>query len=92
MDKEDKEVQQKAEEKKAKTEEGKGTKQVTKSDKKEESKETSSKNYYVIQEGDTLASISLRLYDTTKKVKEIMELNGIEDQDMIISGQKLLLP
>lgn len=97
-DKEGTEVKQKAEgvkkeeEKKAKTEETKQAKQEKKSNKTEQSKETSSKNYYVIQDGDTLASISLRLYHTTKKVKDIMELNGIEDQDMIISGQKLVLP
>ncbi|MDE6314151.1 MAG: LysM peptidoglycan-binding domain-containing protein [Lachnospiraceae bacterium] len=49
-------------------------------------------NYYVIQEGDTLAEISLRVYHTKKMVNKICEANGIEDVDKIFVGQKILLP
>jgi len=63
-----------------------------KSVKKDDSKETISENYYVVKEGDTLAGISIKLYGSTKRVKEIMGLNDIEDQNMIITGRKLKLP
>lgn len=49
-------------------------------------------NYYVIQEGDTLAEISIRVYHTKKMVDKICQANGIEDVDKIFVGQKILLP
>lgn len=49
-------------------------------------------NYYVIQEGDTLAEISIRVYHTKKMVYKICQANGIEDVDKIFVGQKILLP
>ncbi len=49
-------------------------------------------NYYVVQEGDTLADISYKLYQTYTKVKKIMELNNLDNQDLIYSGQKLIVP
>jgi len=48
--------------------------------------------YYVVQKGDSLLSVSQAVYGTESKVEEICELNGIEDMDMIYEGQKLLLP
>lgn len=48
--------------------------------------------YYIVQSGDTLADISYKLYNTYTKVKEIMELNNIENQDIIWVGQKLIVP
>ena len=48
--------------------------------------------YYVVVDGDTLADISYKLYQTYTKVKAIMELNNITDQDIIYSGQKLKVP
>ena len=48
--------------------------------------------YYTVKEGDTLADISHKLYNTYTKVKKIMELNGITDQDHIKIGQKLIVP
>lgn len=48
--------------------------------------------YYIVQKGDTLATISLKFYDTLDYVKKIMDLNKIEDQDHIVIGQKLVLP
>ncbi|SFS06487.1 LysM peptidoglycan-binding domain-containing protein [Anaeromicropila populeti] len=49
-------------------------------------------NIYIVQEGDTLASISIQLYHDVGYTKKIMEKNGIENQDMIFAGQKLVLP
>lgn len=49
-------------------------------------------NYYVVQDGDTLAGISYKLYKTYTKAKTIMKLNDIENPDYIFSGQKLIVP
>ncbi|MCD8366362.1 MAG: LysM peptidoglycan-binding domain-containing protein [Clostridiales bacterium] len=49
-------------------------------------------DYYVVQKGDSLLSISQSIYSTDSKVEEICELNNIENMDMIYEGQKLLLP
>ncbi len=61
---------------------------------KEESSKPAKKeiNYYVVVEGDTLADISYKLYKTYTKVKTIMKLNDITDQDLIYAGQKLIVP
>ncbi len=70
---------------------------------KEEDKDTNEKpgnekvvkaevKYYIVQNGDTLADISYKLYHTYTKVKKIMALNGIDDQDLIYVGQKLIVP
>ena len=48
--------------------------------------------YYTVQSGDTLAGISYKLYNTYTKVKQIMELNNIDYQDLIYAGQKLIVP
>lgn len=48
--------------------------------------------YYVVQRGDTLRSICINTYGDYSKMKEICELNGLDDPDSILSGQKLLLP
>ncbi len=48
--------------------------------------------YYVVKDGDTLADISHKLYDTYTKVKAIMKLNNIDNQDCIYVGQKLIIP
>ena len=47
---------------------------------------------YTIQKGDTLNRISLRLYGSKSYVKQICELNQIEDADHIRIGEKILLP
>lgn len=49
-------------------------------------------DYYIVQKGDTLMSISKELYGTTSFADEIKELNKIEDGDLIFVGQKLKLP
>ncbi len=47
---------------------------------------------YTIKKGDTLTAISLQVYGTDIKVKEICELNNIKNPDNIRFGQKILLP
>lgn len=47
---------------------------------------------YTVQKGDTLAVISRKIYGDSSKVKEICELNGLEDGNLIFIGQKLMLP
>ncbi|MCD7820129.1 MAG: LysM peptidoglycan-binding domain-containing protein, partial [Lachnospiraceae bacterium] len=47
---------------------------------------------YVIQEGDTLASICARYYGSLDRLEELCEANEIEDANLIIPGQKLVLP
>ena len=48
--------------------------------------------YYTVRKGDTLLTISGRLYGSDEYVKEIKRLNEIENEDMIYEGQKLLIP
>ena len=58
----------------------------------EEVIETMSQNYYYVQEGDTLLSISLKMYQSEAYVKDIKEANQLEDENYIKIGQKLILP
>ena len=44
------------------------------------------------RKGDTLANISLSLYDSRKYVDTICEINDIEDPDVIYEGMVLELP
>lgn len=48
--------------------------------------------YYQIEKGDTLNTISIKIYGDTSKVNAICELNQITDPDNIKYGQKILLP
>ncbi len=48
--------------------------------------------YYKVQDGETLYGICLKIYGSGSKLNEICELNGLEDENKIISGQNLLLP
>lgn len=47
---------------------------------------------YIIQKGDTLTSISMLFYQDRGMIRQICELNGIENADNIVAGQKILLP
>lgn len=47
---------------------------------------------YIVQDGETLYGICIKLYHNLSKIDEICRLNGLDDQDKIISGQKLILP
>lgn len=57
-----------------------------------DSDDSDEEQYYIVQKGDNLASISRKLFDTESKVEEICKLNDIDDPDAIYAGQKLLLP
>lgn len=48
--------------------------------------------YYVVKEGDTLAGISMKLYDSVNMVEKICEINSIENEDSLYIGQKIYLP
>jgi hypothetical protein len=61
--------------------------------KPEETKETSKEvKYYEVQPGDSLAGISYKLYNSANYISKIKELNGIEDENKIFAGQKLIVP
>lgn len=49
-------------------------------------------NYYTVKEGDTLAIISMKIYNTNDMVDAICNANNIENVNKIMVGQKLLLP
>ncbi|MDR0948385.1 MAG: LysM peptidoglycan-binding domain-containing protein [Lachnospiraceae bacterium] len=57
-----------------------------------ESTQVAGPTTYVIQRGDTLIGICMRIYGSEDKVAEICELNQIPDPDTIKFGQKILLP
>ncbi|MEY8356262.1 LysM peptidoglycan-binding domain-containing protein [Lachnospiraceae bacterium 54-53] len=57
-----------------------------------EAAEAGSPRVHVVQEGETLYGILIAEYNNMSKLKEICELNGLEDENKIVSGQKLLLP
>ena len=58
-----------------------------------ETTQTQSKTeVYTVQKGDTLASISHKIYGDSTHVDAICKLNGLEDGNLILVGQKLLLP
>ena len=52
----------------------------------------SGEEYYTVQRGDTLDKISLKLYGTTDEAEAICKMNGLTDGNLILIGQKLLLP
>ena len=58
----------------------------------EQSVEIEAHREYVVQKGDTLETISIKEYGDVLHVKEICKLNGLEDGNLILIGQKLLLP
>lgn len=47
---------------------------------------------YIVEEGDTLAIISRKMYGDVSHVDAICRMNGITDGNLIYVGQKLLLP
>lgn len=47
---------------------------------------------YVVEQGDTLAIISQKLYGDISHVDAISRMNGLSDGNLIYIGQKLLLP
>ena len=51
-----------------------------------------SQKEYIVEKGDTLASISKKIYGNVSHVDAICNANGLEDGNLIFIGQKLLLP
>ncbi len=51
-----------------------------------------SNGVYIVEEGDTLAIISKKMYGDVAHVDAICRMNGITDGNLIYVGQKLLLP
>ena len=51
-----------------------------------------SQRTHVVVEGETLYGICMSEYNNISKLKEICELNGLEDENKIVAGQKLRLP
>ena len=47
---------------------------------------------YTVADGDTLAGISRRFYNSLAYVNEICRINGIEDADMVYPGMTITLP
>ena len=60
----------------------------------EEETETSSGSYqkYVVKRGDTLTKISETYYGDISAVQKICEMNQLESEDLIYTGQIILLP
>lgn len=50
------------------------------------------KTFYKVQDGETLYGICLKVYGNGRMMDEICELNGLDDENKIISGQNLILP
>ena len=48
--------------------------------------------YYIVQKGDSLMSISRKLYQSIDRVHEIKALNNMLDTDVIYEGQQLRVP
>jgi LysM repeat protein len=58
----------------------------------EEEVVTAEPQYYTVQKGETLATISMKLYNTKDMIQKICELNNIVNDNKILAGQKLLIP
>lgn len=48
--------------------------------------------YYEVEHGDTLYTISQKIYGDASRVEKICEINDISDPDKISEGQKIILP
>ena len=47
---------------------------------------------YQVGEGETLYGICFKEYGTLSRLSELCRLNGLEDENRILAGQKLILP
>ena len=74
------------------TQDKKETTSETSTKKKDAAKTDTPTRYYTVEAGDSLAGISYKLYETYAHMDKIKELNGIEDENMIYAGQKLIVP
>lgn len=53
---------------------------------------TNQPQYYIVQNGDTLSSISFKMYNSVGYVAELMEANGFGESDEIHAGDRILIP
>lgn len=58
----------------------------------EEALSRSITRYYEVEEGDTLYTISQKIYGDISRVEKICEINELSDPDKIHSGQRIILP
>ncbi|WIV11013.1 LysM peptidoglycan-binding domain-containing protein [Proteiniborus sp. MB09-C3] len=58
----------------------------------EEEKQDKAYSFYLVQYGDTLESISEKIYGTKSKYKEIMNQNGLSQNTVLEAGQILVVP
>lgn len=58
----------------------------------EEALSRSITRYYEVEQGDTLYTISQKIYGDISRVDKICEMNDISDPDKIRSGQRIILP
>ncbi|MDE6406384.1 MAG: LysM peptidoglycan-binding domain-containing protein [Lachnospiraceae bacterium] len=58
----------------------------------EEALSRSITRYYEVEQGDTLYTISQKIYGDISRVEKICEVNQISDPDKIHSGQRIILP
>lgn len=72
----------------------KAEKKVSTTSSQKEVKETvkDESKHYTVASGDSLAGIAYKLYNSANYISIIKELNGIEDENMIYIGQKLIVP
>ncbi len=61
-------------------------------EKNEEALSRSITRYYEVEQGDTLYTISQKIYGDISSVEKICEANQISDPDQIRSGQRIILP
>lgn len=57
-----------------------------------QSQEVTAQGSYVVQRGDTLSSISKRVYGSAGQINNICKLNNLNINDIIYPGQIILLP
>lgn len=70
---------------------------IQKEEKKEQTKEQTIQKqkvetYYIVKEGDTMISISKKMFQSPKYVNTILKLNGMEEETPIYPGQKIAIP
>ncbi len=69
--------------------------QQSEEENEEENEEALSRSitrYYEVEQGDTLYTISQKIYGDISSVDKICEVNDISDPDKIRSGQRIILP
>lgn len=54
--------------------------------------EPNERSYYIVEKGDTLYSIAVKLYNDPDKMNDIISLNNITNINYVVEGKKLLLP